>query len=349
MATRPTTAAASMPTMNGPAEPGGSPPPRAMSLTPFRTEAPKTIGISRRKERRAARSRSRRRNRPAVIVIPERETLGEADRERALPPDLVDRAARGHAVREPENDGEDREQERDLPGIAELLLDEVLPGSAGDGRGDGRDRDVPGDALVLVLDASATDASEPGPDEPHDVTPEIEDDRDERSEMKRDVEGLVEVRMLLEIGPAGKPRDENKVTGRGDRKELGRALHDSEDECLPTRELAVRLPHAESSEHDGKGKSGACERDRDPRTAHTREYGGWVTVVVPRTDPAAAPFADVAVSGSNLSTALSTDAKMAVEMLKKEISANCGHDLFRPLDPSVPQVRLLLAPSTERK
>src|SRR6266511_4302454 len=292
MATRPTTAAASMPTMNGPAEPGGSPPPRAMSLTPFRTEAPKTIGISRRKERRAARSRSRRRNRPAVIVIPERDTPGMSARHWARP-------------------------------IAS--------------------------APVLVLDASATDASEPGPDEPHDVTPEIEDDRDERSEMKRDVEGLVEVRMLLEIGPAGKPRDENEVTGRGDRKELGRALHDSEDECLPTRELAVRLPHAESSEHDGKGKSGACERDRDPRTAHTREYGGWVTVVVPRTDPAAAPFADVAVSGSNLSTALSTDAKMAVEMLKKEISANCGHDLFRPLDPSIPQVRLLLAPSTERK
>jgi hypothetical protein len=42
-------------------------------------------------------------------------------------------------------------------------------------------------------------------------------------------------------------------------------------------------------------------------------------------------------------------AKTAVEMLKKEISANCGHDLFRPLDPFGEDARLPLAPSTERK
>jgi hypothetical protein len=36
-------------------------------------------------------------------------------------------------------------------------------------------------------------------------------------------------------------------------------------------------------------------------------------------------------------------------MLKKEISANCGHDLLRFLDRPLLDVRLRLAPSTERK
>jgi hypothetical protein len=43
------------------------------------------------------------------------------------------------------------------------------------------------------------------------------------------------------------------------------------------------------------------------------------------------------------------DAEMAVEMLKKEISANCGHGLFRHLDPLRADASVLLAPSTERK
>jgi hypothetical protein len=42
-------------------------------------------------------------------------------------------------------------------------------------------------------------------------------------------------------------------------------------------------------------------------------------------------------------------AKTAVEILKKEISANCGHGLFRPLDPVGEPDTFPLAPSTERK
>src|SRR5262249_1301458 len=41
--------------------------------------------------------------------------------------------------------------------------------------------------------------------------------------------------------------------------------------------------------------------------------------------------------------------RLAVEMLKKEISANCGHVFFRPLDRLGADVSVLLAPSTERK
>jgi hypothetical protein len=41
--------------------------------------------------------------------------------------------------------------------------------------------------------------------------------------------------------------------------------------------------------------------------------------------------------------------RLAVETLKKEISANCGHVLFRPLDQVPRHVSVLLAPSTERK
>jgi hypothetical protein len=42
-------------------------------------------------------------------------------------------------------------------------------------------------------------------------------------------------------------------------------------------------------------------------------------------------------------------ARMAVEILKKEKTANCGHDLFRPLDPVGEVVRLPFAPGTERE
>jgi hypothetical protein len=42
-------------------------------------------------------------------------------------------------------------------------------------------------------------------------------------------------------------------------------------------------------------------------------------------------------------------AKTAVEIVEKEISANCGRGLFRPLDPVRQHARLTLAPSTERK
>jgi hypothetical protein len=40
---------------------------------------------------------------------------------------------------------------------------------------------------------------------------------------------------------------------------------------------------------------------------------------------------------------------MTVEMLKKEISANCGRVIFPPLDPFRRHVSVLLAASTERK
>src|SRR5918996_1605276 len=75
MASSPLAAAAIIPTTKGPVEPGGRSP-RSTSVTPFQSEAPKTIGMRSKKEMRAAESRSRPRKRAAVIVMPERDTPG---------------------------------------------------------------------------------------------------------------------------------------------------------------------------------------------------------------------------------------------------------------------------------
>ena len=61
----------------------------ATSVNPLKTTAPSVIGTRSRNEKRAAESRSRPRNRAAVIVIPERETPGIERR----------------ALREPDRDG----------------------------------------------------------------------------------------------------------------------------------------------------------------------------------------------------------------------------------------------------
>ena len=53
--------------------------------------------------------------------------------ERALPADLIDRAPRPDAGGDPKDHREDREQDRDLPRVAELLLDEALPRRPGEG------------------------------------------------------------------------------------------------------------------------------------------------------------------------------------------------------------------------
>ena len=75
-------------------------------------------------------------------------------------------------------------------------------------------------------------------------------DGDEGPEVERDVEGLVEAVVLLEVGPVRRPRDEDQMAGRRDRKQLGQPLDDPEHECLGIRQRGRVLPHPEQREND---------------------------------------------------------------------------------------------------
>jgi hypothetical protein len=46
---------------------------------------------------------------------------------------------------------------------------------------------------------------------------EVRDDGDQRAEVQRDVEGLVELVVLLQVAPVAEPGDEDQVARRRDR------------------------------------------------------------------------------------------------------------------------------------
>ena len=117
--------------------------PLSTSGYPFSRTAPSMIGTSRRNERRAAASRVSPRKRPALIVIPERETPGARARLCASPtssPCLRLSSAHvlllGPPIGPVQHEREDRHQDRDLPRLAEPLLDHALERGADDRRRD---------------------------------------------------------------------------------------------------------------------------------------------------------------------------------------------------------------------
>jgi hypothetical protein len=75
--------------------------------------------------------------------------------------------------------------------------------------------------------------------------------------VQRDVERLVELVVLLEVRPVAEPRHEDQVARRRDRQELGEPLDDPEDERLPVRQRARRVPHAQNRQH-------GCDPEQDP-------------------------------------------------------------------------------------
>ena len=122
---------------------------------------------------------------------------------------------------------------------------------------------------MLVIDRRE---SEPNQDDeqPDDVPPEVPDDRHQRAEVERDVEGLVELVVLLKDLPVGKPRHEDQVTGRADREQLGRALDDAEHERLPVRECAFLLADAEDREQNRERERRAGSDVDGRSSAHRR-------------------------------------------------------------------------------
>ena len=146
-----------MPTTNGPTHPDGQ-----IALDHVRV--PLQAGPRRARSARAGGTRgarqhraSRPRNRPALIVMPDRETPGASARLCARPtsspcrrlssPDVL---PLGPAVGPVEHEGEDGDQDRDLPRLAKPLLDHALERSADQRGGDRRDDDEPRDLLVLA-------------------------------------------------------------------------------------------------------------------------------------------------------------------------------------------------------
>ena len=86
--------------------------------------------------------------------------------------------------------------------------------------------------LVLVGDLAPARAAHHSARVAQEVVPEVGDHRHQRAEVQRDVEGLVEVRVLLEVVEVQHPWHEDQVPGRGDREELGQPLHDAEQQRL---------------------------------------------------------------------------------------------------------------------
>ena len=99
----------------------------------------------------------------------------------------------------------------------------------------------------------------------HDVAPEVADDRDERAQVQRHVERLVEGVVLLQVLPVAEPRHEDQVARRGDRQQLRRPLDEPQHERLPVRERAGRIPHSEERQHDRDGETAPAEIQRVAR------------------------------------------------------------------------------------
>ena len=144
-----------------------------------------------------------------------------------------------------------------------MVGDRVLACQADDARRNGRDEHEPSDALVRRLDPACADGAEPRADESHDVGPEIGTHGDERPQVKRDIERLVEPVVLLEVRPVRRPGNEDEVPRRGDRQELGQPLDDPEDEGLPVRQRGGVVPRSEQREHDGEPERGPRDAEDD--------------------------------------------------------------------------------------
>ena len=155
------------------------------------------------------------------------------------------------------------QENEDLPRLAEVVRDPVLAEETREAGRDRGDDDEPGDPLVGRLDAPSSEGHEQRPDETHEVAPEVRGDGDERSEVQRDVERLVEAVVLLEVRPLGGPGHEDEVARRRDRQELGQPLNQPEDEGLAVRDGVRVVPHSEEREDDGETERGPRDAEHD--------------------------------------------------------------------------------------
>ena len=276
MASRPLPRAASVPTRNGPVQPSGSSPKHHVldaleqdgaehgRHEQQEREAGSAVAIEAEETARGDRDPR------ARDAGSECERLRAAHDDRVTEPEIAHRAVLRRAVCPEQEQRAGGEQDEDLPGLAEVVRDEVGTGEADDAGGDRRDEHEPRDPLVRRLDLPTSHGAEPGTDETDDVVPEVRADGDERPEVERHVERLVEAVVLLEVCPFGGPGDEDEMARGRDRQELGQTLHDPEHESLRVRECVGVVPHSGQRQDDGKA-------ERRPRDAeHDGAAHGWI-------------------------------------------------------------------------
>jgi len=117
--------------------------------------------------------------------------------------------------------------------LAERLVEEALQAGPENRRRDHRDDEQPGEpALRVVADSPVPDRREPRPEDLDQVSPEVDEQRDEGAHVEHHVErGRFDERVV----PAQQARDEDQVRRRGNRQELGQALDDPQDRGVNQR------------------------------------------------------------------------------------------------------------------
>ena len=158
----------------------------------------------------------------------------------------------GGPVGDPQHDSENGQEDRDLPGLAELGDDEVLAECPDDGGGHRGEHDQPGQALLRPIDAPVANGAEPGDESAAMSRRKYAVTATSVPKCRADVEGRVEGVVLLQIRPVCEPGHEDEVAGRRDGQKLGQALDDTEHERLPARQLPCLLADPQGGEHHGQ-------------------------------------------------------------------------------------------------
>ena len=99
--------------------------------------------------------------------------------------------------------------------------------------------------------------------------PEVGDDGSECAEVQCHVERLVEGLVLPQVCPVADPRDENQMSRRGDRQQLGEPLNEAQDERLPVGQLRRVICPADQRQ-DERGREERRCGSVDEGSAHRR-------------------------------------------------------------------------------
>ena len=113
-------------------------------------------------------------------------------------------------VRDPQDHAADDERDRDQADLPDLGLEEVAEQGADDGGGDRRSHQQPRElAIGIALERSIADGGKTGRDEAEPVVAEIDEQRDERPEVKHHAE---RERREERVGPSEQPRNDDQVS-----------------------------------------------------------------------------------------------------------------------------------------
>ena len=142
------------------------------------------MGIANRNENLEAVSRVMPRNRPAVMVTPERggagdqgHGLGNADEEGVFPVQFIEGAlAFGQPVGKAEEQAEEQGGEEDNFHRPQFVVDHIQQRQAGQSCRDGADDEVPGQG-ALADDFALANGNQSVPGDAKDIPPEIEHNR----------------------------------------------------------------------------------------------------------------------------------------------------------------------------